>query len=131
MILEAAVNVVLPSSEYSRRRSYCQILINGKDGEAWIKLRNDDFSDLNEHYRSRGQTQQPNQEDEVVPELSTQLINIIKGMMRSDPGRRMTLGGLSGSEVMVHLRAMKEDDRLKPALLEESLQFSKEILGQL
>ncbi|ORX38288.1 hypothetical protein BD324DRAFT_588590 [Kockovaella imperatae] len=78
LLLESALNVVLPSN-----------------GDGWVKLRNDDFSDTLEHYLPR--------ESDVkngcssprpcsnLPLLSSSMIDLIKGLMCSRPLHRWTL----------------------------------------
>lgn len=70
LILEAALNVCLPSN-----------------GDAWVKLRSDDYSDLDEHYVQRehvvGATE--------LPVVSGRLLTTIKQMMLSSPQWRIKL----------------------------------------
>ncbi|RXK42292.1 WEE/WEE-UNCLASSIFIED protein kinase [Tremella mesenterica] len=107
LLLEAAVNVVLPSN-----------------GESWVKLRSDDFTDLSEHYHLRTPSSclttenhlvtpiknsknltTPSKaiiktiEDSTIPIISSQLLDLIKGMMRSDPIQRITLEDMSALSV--------------------------------
>ncbi|WVW85353.1 hypothetical protein I302_107391 [Kwoniella bestiolae CBS 10118] len=96
VVLESAVNVVLPSN-----------------GEGWIKLRNDDFSDLEEHYRlSPSQRSTSNSdfgmEDPSIPMLSQDLIGVIKGMMRSDPAERWDLEDIWNNRVVKNVMATKK-----------------------
>lgn len=111
LLLEAAVNVVLPPN-----------------GDAWIKLRNDDFSDLPEHYTPReGWSPNDKHQDangEPLPVLSERILAVIKGMMLSDPARRMSLADVMETKEMVRLgewKAFGEDSNrtVKPALEEE------------
>ncbi|OCF40718.1 WEE protein kinase [Kwoniella heveanensis CBS 569] len=97
VLLEAAMNVVLPSN-----------------GEGWVKLRNDDFSDLEEHYRvrPRSQSQQAtgagsnmlfvgdNSGDPATPQISDELLAVIKHTMRSDPSDRWGLDDIFENRVV-------------------------------
>jgi len=94
MLLEAATNIVLPSN-----------------GNGWVKLRSDDFSDLDEHHVIRGQCG-PND----VPIISATLWKTIKGMMRADPGKRTTLQDVRTLTPLNKLNA-------RPALVEENDAF--------
>lgn len=85
MLLEAALNVVLPSN-----------------GEAWVKLRSDDFSDLDEHYVLRSEMGDTSA-GSGLPVLSNELVSVIKGLMRSSPLERTTLAELDEMEVMRRL----------------------------
>ncbi|WRT68652.1 uncharacterized protein IL334_005631 [Kwoniella shivajii] len=115
VILESAVNVVLPSN-----------------GEGWIKLRNNDFSDLDEHYRLRSTptTYKNNQEahnndgDPTIPSISNEMILVIKGMMQADPSRRWTLNDIWNNKVVKKIMA-KERGK---ALVEEGSRWLEEIL---
>jgi hypothetical protein len=90
-------------------------------------LRNDDFSDLEEHYRPRGTTALAYNEDgEVIPEVSTLLVDVIKGMMRSDPTERMTLEELELGSVMRRMKGVG----FGAALKEEKEGFLRLILGE-
>ncbi|WWC93348.1 hypothetical protein V866_000182 [Kwoniella sp. B9012] len=115
VILESAVNVVLPSN-----------------GEGWIKLRNDDFSDLNEHYRLRcaststtsgvgGENQDPS-----IPVLSQDLIDVIQGMMRSDPSHRWELEDIWNNRVVRNVMCMKKGR----ALVEEGQGWLESVLSR-
>ncbi|WWC63567.1 uncharacterized protein I303_106171 [Kwoniella dejecticola CBS 10117] len=107
VILEAAVNVVLPSN-----------------GEGWIKLRHDDFSDLTEHYRLRPSIGHPANSnaneggtaDASIPLLSEELISVIKGMMRSDAATRWGLEDIWENRVVKKIQGMEKRGK---ALVEE------------
>lgn len=90
------------------------------DGDGWVKLRSDDFSDLTEHYQPRGQSDALG-----LPEVSKVLLETIKGMMSSRPYDRMTL-----DEVMTvgPVRRLKGLVGVKAALVEEEMGFLESIL---
>jgi len=92
------------------------------DGEGWVKLRNDDFSDLPEHYRSRGQNG-----DSGLPEISDVLMRTIQATMASQPEERMTL-----DEVMElgPVRRMRVMQGMRAALVEEDVGFLEAILAE-
>jgi mitosis inhibitor protein kinase SWE1 len=99
------------------------------DGDAWIKLRNDDFSDLEEHYIVRDAINDtPRDGPEVVPVLSNALVGIMKSTMKSKPTNRMTLGEMSEVSAMRRLQSMNKEGRLRAALIEEDEGFLREIL---
>lgn len=110
MTLEAALNVVLPSN-----------------GDAWVKLRNDDFSDIEEHFIIRGQQHNHNGTDMFefiseapIPTVSIPLINTIKHMMAADPSVRMTQEQLGLLAPLKRARTAMYDESLAgPALVEE------------
>lgn len=87
-------------------------------------MRNDDFTDLDEHYVLRGETTVTTMED-GVPRVSRQLVDVIKGMMRSEPMLRMTLGDVNRCGPMKMLKVMERG----PALVEESEGFLEKLLG--
>jgi mitosis inhibitor protein kinase SWE1 len=110
------------------------------DGDGWIKLRSDDFSDLTEHYTStenirdendsRCQERPAKDQQEAVPEVSTVLISTIKGMMSSDPAKRITLEQIRALGPMVRLAGMVGKEGVSAALVEESESFLKAILAK-
>jgi mitosis inhibitor protein kinase SWE1 len=100
MLLEASTNIVLPSN-----------------GDRWVKLRNDDFSDLDEHYVIRGQRTPPG---EVLPVISVGMLETIKGMMRADPARRMTLQAVRSLTPLIRVA---ERVACRAALVEENDAF--------
>lgn len=111
LLLEAAVNVVLPPN-----------------GDAWVKLRNDDFSDLSEHYTAREgwspADRHENAEGEPLPVLSERLLAVIKGMMVSDPAKRMNLEEVMGTKEMMRVAGWKTASEgtervVRPALQED------------
>lgn len=88
LLLEAALNVVLPSN-----------------GEAWVKLRSDDFSDIDDHYVLRDEhVQERSSESDALPMLSAELVNTIKGLMRASPVQRTTLAEVEEMKVVRRLR---------------------------
>ena len=118
------------------------------DGDGWIKLRNDDFSDTAEHYTAcmprsefNGTPQNSPGGKGTVPIISETLMGVIKGMMRSNVEDRIGLKDvfrlapihrLSGLVVgheedgeMVSNRARR---MLGPALVEEEEWFLPYIL---
>ncbi|WVQ95179.1 hypothetical protein IAU59_002273 [Kwoniella sp. CBS 9459] len=130
VLLEAAMNVVLPSN-----------------GEGWVKLRNDNFSDLEEHYRLRptrrlhhpasaGQgtgrscsttsngTEVDNG-DPTTPFVSNELLNVIKCMMRSSPADRWGLDDIFANEVV---KNVLQSTRGR-ALVDESEEWLDAVLG--
>lgn len=96
-MMEVFMNVILPSN-----------------GDAWQKLRSDDFSDLDEHFAtiktpiaaSFGAMSTSLQsvmsfgscttyaEDLISPSVNSPLLAVIKGLMLSDPTSRMTIDGI-------------------------------------
>ncbi|GMK55926.1 hypothetical protein CspeluHIS016_0209820 [Cutaneotrichosporon spelunceum] len=124
MTLEAALSVELPSN-----------------GEAWIKLRHDDFSDLEDQYAIRD-----GPKPEVVPGLpptpvvSAELINTIVRMMASNPERRMTLAEALVVAPLQRAREAMERGREEggllrgriagPALAEEGGGWTAYVLGE-
>ena len=95
------------------------------DGEGWIKLRNDDFSDLSEHYRPRG-----TRGDASLPEISDNLMATIRGMMTSRPEARWTLKEIQRGRVMRRLLGMAQGgEAMSEALVEESEGFLSAILS--
>jgi mitosis inhibitor protein kinase SWE1 len=111
LLLEAAVNVVLPPN-----------------GDAWVKLRNDDFSDLPEHYTAREGwslgVKHEDAEGEPLPVLSERILAVIKGMMVSDPTGRLSLEEVMATKEMERLAEWKAAGErgsrvVKPALEEE------------
>ncbi|WVR09388.1 hypothetical protein IAU60_006455 [Kwoniella sp. DSM 27419] len=116
VVLESAMNVVLPSN-----------------GEGWVKLRNDDYSDLSEHYRARSRVTDPvvmDQDDGVpvdrtIAVISDELIDVIKRMMRSSPAERIRLDDVWGLDVIRRLTGMERGR----ALVEESDEWLERVLG--
>ncbi|WVQ79694.1 hypothetical protein IAT38_001794 [Cryptococcus sp. DSM 104549] len=106
LLLEAALNVVLPSN-----------------GDTWQMLRLDDFSDIVGTYTPRS-APSPSA-DPTMPVLSDALIALIKGMMRSEPDERLKLSDVWEHEVV---RRVKEGERGR-ALVEESEEWLGRILG--
>ncbi|WWC71323.1 uncharacterized protein I206_105277 [Kwoniella pini CBS 10737] len=115
VVLEAAVNVVLPSN-----------------GEGWLKLRHDDFSDLNEHYRLRSLTNSftPTSTDEMtdasIPLLSNELIQVVKGMMKSDSSQRWELEDIWENRIVKKIIGGKRGK----ALVEEEQGWLDNVLKQ-
>ncbi|KIR68063.1 WEE/WEE-UNCLASSIFIED protein kinase, partial [Cryptococcus bacillisporus CA1873] len=114
LLLEAALNVVLPSN-----------------GDAWVQLRNDDFSDLNGIYIPRScsassPSRNPPLDDPNMPVLSDDLLTVIKGLMRSNPDRRWTLADIWRHPVVKRVRASERGK----ALVEESDEWLKRVLGE-
>ncbi|WVF67603.1 hypothetical protein IAT40_002361 [Kwoniella sp. CBS 6097] len=119
VLLEAAMNVVLPSN-----------------GEGWVKLRNDDFSDLEEHFRIRPASVQGyfdpeamannNGGDPTTPYISAELLDIIKNMMRSDPSDRLGLDDILENRVVKNVVGSKRGK----ALVEESEEWLNAILAR-
>lgn len=121
-MLEVAFNVVLPSSKSTRIAFIPGSNPVSVDGDAWQKLRNDDFSDLEEHYG-------PVSIDlETAPALGTsvassctlasadalakignvslEMFAIIRGLMNSNHERRMTLRQLTNSGPIHQMRVV-------------------------
>ncbi|ODN83545.1 hypothetical protein L202_01667 [Cryptococcus amylolentus CBS 6039] len=113
LLLEAALNVVLPSN-----------------GDAWVQLRNDDFSDLKGIYVPRSVTSSPPHnppaDDPNMPVLSGDILMVIKGMMKSNPDRRWGLEDVWSYPVVQKVRGMERGK----ALVEESEEWLKKILGE-
>nr|XP_031863917.1 uncharacterized protein CI109_000561 [Kwoniella shandongensis]KAA5530989.1 hypothetical protein CI109_000561 [Kwoniella shandongensis] len=115
LVLEAALNVVLPSN-----------------GEGWVKLRNNDFSDLDEHYMprrssSRAREQQDKKEvDPSVPVLSDAILSVIKGMMRSIPGERSSMEDVWNNDVVSRVRRATRSR----ALVEEDERWLSDVLRE-
>lgn len=114
LLLESALNVVLPSN-----------------GDAWVQLRNDDFSDLNGIYIPRPHSASspnlnPPSDDPNMPVLSDDILTVIKGMMRSNPDRRWSLGDVWRHPVVKRVRASERGK----ALVEESDEWLKKVLGE-
>lgn len=114
LLLEAALNVVLPSN-----------------GDAWVQLRNDDFSDLNGIYIPRPHSasspnRNPPPDDPNMPILSDDILTVIKGMMRCNPDRRWSLGDVWRHPVVKRVRASERGK----ALVEESDEWLKRVLGE-
>ncbi|WWC90462.1 uncharacterized protein L201_005397 [Kwoniella dendrophila CBS 6074] len=109
VILESAVNIVLPSN-----------------GDGWIKLRNDDFSDLTEHYRLRNTStfNLTSPETESLPILSKDLLDVIKGLMKSDPSERWELEDIWNNGIIKNILNSKRDK----ALVEESPEWLQNVL---
>jgi len=102
MLLEATTNIVLPSN-----------------GDGWVKLRQDDFSDLDEHFNIRGQVQQ--RDTPSLPFISSELSGTIQHMMRSEPCRRATLDEVRSLSPLVRLSCGQSSTRA--ALVEEDETF--------
>ncbi|KAK4686599.1 mitosis inhibitor protein kinase SWE1, partial [Tremellales sp. Uapishka_1] len=102
LVLESALNVDLPSN-----------------GESWIKLRQDDFSDLEEHY-START-------DGRPCLSVEMMRLIKGLMASDPEKRITLCEVEEMEVVERIR---ERGGGRMALVQEDEGWLSSMLAQ-
>ncbi|CAK9781974.1 hypothetical protein CC85DRAFT_276975 [Cutaneotrichosporon oleaginosum] len=124
MTLEAALSVELPSN-----------------GEAWIKLRHDDFSDLDNQYALRGGPKPDVIPGEPpTPVVSMALVSTIQHMMASNPAQRMTLAELlslvplrRAQEAMA--RGREEGGLLRgriagPALAEEDDEWTAYVLGE-
>ncbi|KAL7422403.1 mitosis inhibitor protein kinase swe1 [Cryptotrichosporon argae] len=135
LVLEAALNVVLPPN-----------------GDGWVKLRNDDFSDLAMHYVVRDTrakaaaaaatpaTAVPATDTnavadtDVLPVVSDELMALIRDMMRSDPEARATLEEVRERAVVRRVEdAMgageSEQWRAGPALVDEPDEFLAWALG--
>jgi hypothetical protein len=98
------------------------LLIPLADGEAWQKLRNDDFSDLEEHYGpvsidvemgpalgtsvSSSCTLASADASTKIGNVSLEMFTIIRGMMNSNHERRMTLRQLANSGPIHQIRTM-------------------------
>lgn len=95
------------------------------DGEGWIKLRTDDFSDIEDHYTLRGPC--TGEKEEGVAELSGDLLEVIKGMMRKDPITRWTLEDVKDIQALRRIKGMKE---VRPALVDEPETFLEELLAE-
>ncbi|BEJ15626.1 hypothetical protein CspHIS471_0502310 [Cutaneotrichosporon sp. HIS471] len=124
MTLEAALSVELPSN-----------------GEAWIKLRHDDFSDLEDQYAIRG-----GPKPDVVPGVpptpvvSAELIKTIGHMMASNPEQRMTLAEALAVAPLRRAQEAMERGRAEggllrgriagPALAEEADEWTAYVLGE-
>lgn len=101
LTLEAALNVCLPSN-----------------GDAWVKLRSDDYSDLDEHYVQREQVVGTTE----LPVVSGRLLTTIKQMMLSSPQWRIKL-----DEVLALLPIVRAAEAMRgegmwqagPALVDE------------
>lgn len=111
MVLEAALNVVLPSN-----------------GDGWVKLRNDDFSDLAEHYIARAREDAKLVADDGRPVVSDNLLSCIKGMMAPDPAKRWTVDDVRGMKEMKAATALMEEKKLGPACVEEDGGMLHEVL---
>ena len=97
------------------------------DGEGWVKLRNDDFSDFDEHYLVRSDGDWRLITDDGIPILSGQLLHAIKSMMKSDPAARRGLKDIMGLEEVIRVKEGMRSGRLRGALAEEE----EGILGRL
>lgn len=109
MLLEAALNVVLPSN-----------------GDGWVKLRSDDFSDLDEHYTMREPAIQGSFFG--LPIISIDLLDTIKGMMRCDPKKRLSLDQVRSAAPILRIREGKDSNgdarrKIGAALVEEHDEF--------
>ncbi|ORY35673.1 hypothetical protein BCR39DRAFT_511438 [Naematelia encephala] len=115
LLLEAVMNVVLPSN-----------------GDAWIKLRNDDFSDLDEHHLIRQTTEIKvnGMEDSELPQISEALMGTIRGMMKRVPEERMTLREVTESKVVQRVTRAMQDGRVGAALAKEDKKFISEVLHE-
>lgn len=102
LVLEAALNVCLPSN-----------------GDAWVKLRSDDYSDLDEHYVLRERVVGVTE----LPVVSGCLLTTIKQMMLSSPQWRIKLDEVLALEPLVRAAdAMRGDGMYQaagPALVDE------------
>lgn len=101
LTLEAALNVCLPSN-----------------GDAWVKLRNDDYSDLDEHYVQREQQVGLTE----LPVVSGRLLTTIKQMMLSSPQWRMQLEEVRALEPVARASAAMRGEggrQAAPALVDE------------
>lgn len=103
LVLEAALNVVLPSN-----------------GDGWVKLRNDDFSDLAEHYVPREKGDHRQVTEAGLPVVSEKLLEVVRGMMGAERDDRWTLDDVMGLEEMKRVREAMEDKRLGAACVEEA-----------
>lgn len=125
-------------------------MLTALDGDAWVKLRNDDFSDIEEHYVERGKdaiaaidATLPGDPPPVI--VSGVLVDTIKRMMASDPAERMPLADLMGLFPVVRVRAaMDLNDtnvlgartkksggwRARPALTDEQAGWLEHILAE-
>jgi mitosis inhibitor protein kinase SWE1 len=123
MTLEAALSVELPSN-----------------GEAWIKLRHDDFSDLDGQYAIRGGAKPDAVPGEPpTPVISAELITTIQHMMASNPAQRMTLAEVLALAPLRRAQEAMERGREEggllrgriagPALAEEDDQWTEYVLG--
>lgn len=112
LLLEAALNVVLPSN-----------------GEAWVKLRSDDFSDIEDHYVLRDEHKTEGTGDvAALPVLSADVVNTIKGLMRASPAERTTLAEVEEMKVVQRLRDGSVPSK-GPALVEEDDEWLESALA--
>lgn len=101
-----------------------------------MKLREDDFSELAEHYtpRETAETTKHVEPAEVLPVLSNDILEVIKGMMASNPIRRMTVEEIIFVRPMRILADMKERSgsegvrNVGAALVEEEAGFLELLL---
>ncbi|WVN86162.1 uncharacterized protein L203_101323 [Cryptococcus depauperatus CBS 7841] len=113
LLLEAALNIVLPSN-----------------GDAWVQLRNDNFSDLKGNFVPRSEhlslTRTSSLLDSSIPVLSDDILQIIKSMMKSNPDERWSVEDVWHFPVVARIR---EETRAK-ALVEENEEWLRKILGE-
>ena len=100
-----------------------------------MKLRTDDFSDLSEHYRSAESSVKAPEAEEGLPVISATFLDLVKGMMASDPTKRTTLATVEGHRaVQMAGRLVREGDadgrRGGKALVEEEAWFLPRVLGE-
>ena len=145
MLLEAAGNVALPSSESClplfhdpEAKLACPLerepglgLINA-DGDGWHRLRNDDYSDLAECFLPRSKhitcpstgailsTLDKRQgTDSNLPILSDELLSVIKGLTRSDPAARTTLDEVWNMSMIKRVRGLMRGDQDRRGMVGE------------
>lgn len=114
----------LPVSVFRR----CDRVVLIIDGEGWVKLRSNDFSDLSEHYQTRPsfaervlEEQSTDSADETLPVLSATLVDTIQRLMASDPASRMTLTEVAELDAMRRLRGMVGQSAALVEVLDEEM----------
>lgn len=84
-------------------------------------MRNDDFTDLTEHYRPRGQSC-----NDGLPEISDVLMKTVQAMMTRRPEKRATLVDV---QAVGPVKRVGEMEGARAALVEEDAGFLEKILG--
>lgn len=97
LILESALNIVLPSN-----------------GDSWLKLRSDDFSELAEHYEER--KGEKGEWKEGIPIISGEMMGMIKRMLAKEVEDRIDLMEIRESAMV----KKAEEERWGAALMQES-----------
>ena len=114
ILLEVALKIDPPTGELCLGRGYRPYTDLSEGGEAWIKLRNDDFSDVLPHFILRGERPVPNGEiNESTRQkvLSPQLVDVVKALMQSNAEERCTNDDLL---VLGPIRRMRRMQRINP-----------------